>query len=54
MDINAIRYKRYTKDMLKEPFYNGEFDEVTYWVHYYSMKAISPFYNKVVITGTQD
>lgn len=52
MDINAIRYKRYTKDMLKEPFYNGEFDEVTYWVHYYSMKAISPFYNKVVITST--
>ena len=52
MDINAIRYKRYTKDMLKEPFYNGEFDEVTYWIHYYSMKAISPFYNKVVITGT--
>lgn len=50
MDINAIRYKRYTKDMLKEPFYNGEFDEVTYWIHYYSMKAISPFYNKVVIT----
>lgn len=52
MDINAIRYKRYTKDMLKEPFYNGEFDEVTYWIHYYSMKAISPFYNKVVITST--
>ena len=54
LDINAIRYKRYTKDMLKEPFYNGEFDEVTYWIHYYSMKAISPFYNKVVLAGTQD
>ncbi|WNM55577.1 hypothetical protein CoNPh35_CDS0008 [Staphylococcus phage S-CoN_Ph35] len=24
--------------MLKEPFYNGEFDEVTHWIHYYSLK----------------
>lgn len=51
MDARAIRYKRFTKGMLKQPFYNGEFDEVTYWIHYYSFKAISPFYNKVVITG---
>lgn len=50
LDARAIRYKRFTKGMLKEPFYNGEFDEVTYWIHYYSFKAISPFYNKVVIT----
>lgn len=51
MDARSIRYKRYTKGMLKAPFYNGEFDEVTYWIHYYSFKAISPFYNKVVIQG---
>lgn len=51
LDARAIRYKRFTKGMLKQPFYNGEFDEVTYWIHYYSFKAISPFYNKVVITG---
>lgn len=51
MDARAIRYKRFTKGMLKEPFYNGEFDEVTYWIHYYSFKAISPFYNKVVVKG---
>lgn len=51
MDTRAIRYKRFTKGMLKEPFYNGEFDEVTYWIHYYSFKAISPFYNKVVVHG---
>jgi hypothetical protein len=51
MDARAIRYRRFTKGMLKQPFYNGEFDEVTYWIHYYSFKAISPFYNKVVITG---
>ena len=51
MDARSIRYKRFTKGMLKQPFYNGEFDEVTYWIHYYSFKAISPFYNKVVITG---
>lgn len=49
MDVKALRYKRYTKNMLKPPFYNGEFDEVTYWIHYYSMKAISPFYNKAII-----
>lgn len=51
MDARAIRYKRFTKGMLKQPFYNGEFDELTYWIHYYSFKAISPFYNKVVISG---
>nr|WNM55768.1 major head protein [Staphylococcus phage S-CoN_Ph37] len=39
-DINALKYKRYTKGMLKQPFYNGEFDEVTHWIHYYSFKAI--------------
>lgn len=50
-DIRGLRYKRCTKGMLKKPFFNGEFDETTYWVHYYSMKAISPFYNKVVITS---
>ena len=51
LDARAIRYKRYTKGMLKQPFYNSEFDEITYWIHYYSFKAISPFYNKVVIQG---
>ena len=50
-DIRGIRYKRCTKGMLKEPFYNGEFDETTHWIHYYSMKSISPFYNKVTITS---
>ncbi|BCU41428.1 hypothetical protein [Streptococcus phage SG005] len=50
-DVRGLRYKRCTKGMLKEPFYNGEFDETTHWIHYYSMKAISPFYNKVVITS---
>ena len=48
-DARGIRYKRCTKGMLKEPFYNGEFDETTHWIHYYSMKSISPFYNKVTI-----
>lgn len=52
LDARSIRYKRFTKGMLKQPFYNGEFDEVTYWIHYYSFKAISPFYNKVVIKGS--
>lgn len=50
-DIKKLRYKRYTKGMLKQPFYNGEFDEVTYWLHYASFKAMSPFYNSIVIQG---
>lgn len=50
-DIRGLRYKRCTKGMLKKPFFNGEFDETTHWIHYYSMKAISPFYNKVLITS---
>lgn len=50
-DINALKYKRYTKGMLKQPFYNGEFDEVTHWIHYYSFKAMSPFFNKILITS---
>ena len=48
-DINKLRYRRNTKGMLKEPFYNGEFDEITYWLHYYSFKSMSPFFNSIVI-----
>lgn len=50
-DVRKTRYKRNTKGMLKQPFNNPEFDEVTHWLHYYSYKAISPFYNSVLITG---
>lgn len=50
-DINGLKYKRNTEGMLKEPFYNGEFDEVTHWIHYYSFKAVSPFFNKILITS---
>lgn len=53
-DINALKYKRNTQGMLKPPFYNGEFDEVTHWLHYYSFKAISPFFNKILITGVDE
>lgn len=48
-DINKLKYRRNTKDMLKPPFYNGEYDEVTYWLHYYSFKTVSPFYNSIVV-----
>lgn len=51
LDVDSIRYKQYTKGMLKPPFYNGEYDEVTYWLHYYSNKFISPFYNKILVKG---
>lgn len=50
-DINTLKYKRNTNGMLKQPFYNGEFDEVTHWIHYYSFKAVSPFFNKILITS---
>lgn len=50
-DINALKYKRNTNGMLKKPFYNGEFDEVTHWIHYYSFKSVSPFFNKILITS---
>ena len=50
-DLNKLRYRRNTKGMLKEPFYNGEFDEVTYWLHYYSFKSMSPFFNSILVKG---
>lgn len=50
-DVNKLRYRRNTKGMLKEPFYNGEFDEVTYWLHYYSFKSMSPFFNSILVIG---
>lgn len=50
-DVNKLRYRRSTKGMLKPPFYNGEFDEITYWLHYYSFKSMSPFYNSVLVSG---
>lgn len=50
-DLNKLRYRRNTKGMLKPPFYNGEFDEITYWLHYYSFKSMSPFFNSILITG---
>lgn len=50
-DLNKLRYRRYTKGMLKKPFFNGEFDEVTYWLHYYSFKSMSPFYNSILVSG---
>lgn len=53
-DVNALKYKRYTQGMLKQPFYNGEFDEVTHWLHYYSFKAVSPFFNKILITSSSE
>lgn len=49
-DINAMRYRRYTKGMIKPPFYNGEFDESTTWLHYYTFKSVSPFYNKIILS----
>lgn len=50
-DVNKLRYRRSTKGMMKDPFYNGEYDEVTYWLHYYSFKSMSPFFNSVLVKG---
>lgn len=51
-DANKLRYRRNTKDMLKQPFNNPEFDEVTYWLHYYSFKSMSPFFNSLLVSGS--
>lgn len=50
-DCQTLSYERCTKNMVKAPFDNGEFDEVTYWIHYYSRKYVSPFDNKVTVYG---
>ena len=50
-DVNKLRYRRNTKGMLKQPFHNPEFDEVNYWLHYYSFKSMSPFFNSILVTG---
>src|SRR5699024_8699506 len=47
-DIRKLRLKRNTKGMLKS-FENPEFGNVNHWLHYYSKKQVSPFYNSVVI-----
>lgn len=48
-DIRKVRYERTTKNMLKKPFYDGEQDCYTYWIHYPSRKNMSPFYNNYLI-----
>lgn len=53
-DIRGLYYKRNTQKLNPVPFYNGEFDEYTYFMHYYSFKAISPFYNKIIVKGTKE
>lgn len=53
LDIRGLYYKRNTQKLVPVPFYNGEFDEYTYFMHYYSFKAISPFYNKIVVKGSK-
>lgn len=49
-DVDKVRYKRSTSNMIKS-FENGEFDETHYWLKWMSNKAMSPFYNSVLITG---
>lgn len=49
LDTRGIYYKRNTQKLLPTYFYNNELDEYTYWMHYYSFKAISPFYNKLIV-----
>jgi hypothetical protein len=47
-DVKKIRYKRDTSNMWKVPLNNPEFEEVTHWLHYYTQKNMSPFYNSAV------
>lgn len=50
MDVRGIYYRRNTQKLLPTYFYNSEFDEYTYWLHYYSFKAVSPFFNKICVS----
>lgn len=50
-DVNKIIYDRDTNGMLKEPFTNSEFDEVTWFIHYYSKKHMNPWYNNALAYG---
>lgn len=49
LDINKIRYRRSTNNMLEKPWRNPEFQENTYWLHYNSFKAMSPFFNSILL-----
>lgn len=51
VDINKIRYNRYTKNMVTN-FVNNEFDETNHWVKYYSEKRMSPFFNNILVHGS--
>lgn len=48
-DVNKIRYEKYTKDMMKKPLFDRENDVYTHWMHYYSRKNMSPFYNGALL-----
>lgn len=47
-DVNKLKYTRDTKNMLTKHF-NPEFKETNYWLHYYTKKTFSPFYNNIFI-----
>lgn len=47
LDINSYNLKRSTQNMMKEPFKDGDNDEVTHHFHYHTSKAMSPFYSKL-------
>ncbi|MCO6560232.1 MAG: hypothetical protein J6574_03890 [Gilliamella sp.] len=48
LDANSIRYRRNTSQLLPQVQPNIEFGDYHYLMHYYTFKAISPFYNKII------
>ena len=48
-DNRIVDYQVVTKNMIKIPFNNGEFDTWTNWVHYLSTKSMKPYFNNSVI-----
>lgn len=50
MDVKAICYKRYTKNMV-DAYPMHETRSWNYLLFWYTFKVISPFYNKLVIKG---
>ena len=49
--VNTNKVEMDKKAAAAVVFENPEFGNVTHWLHYYSSKQVSPFYNSILIKG---
>lgn len=49
IDAKAIKFSEFTDGMARPPFVNEGVQTSKYYLHYYTRKYISPFYNKAII-----